>query len=64
MPFSDGPMLCMTLVNCRPTMPPPKILGCSPTSSAARSIPTESGGYEATNTMSALVALMARTIGV
>src|SRR2546427_6762843 len=50
-------MLVMTLVNCRPTMPPPKILGCRPTSCAARSMPTESGGYDATNTMSALVGL-------
>ena len=45
-------------------MPPPKSLGWSPTSCAARSMPTESGGYEATNTTSGLVALMARTIGV
>jgi hypothetical protein len=57
-------MLVITLVNISPTMPPPKSLGCSPTSRAARSMPTESGGYEATNTMSGLVALMARTIGV
>ena len=37
-------MLVMMLVNCSPTMPPPNILGCSPTSCAARSMPTESGG--------------------
>jgi hypothetical protein len=64
MPFSIGPMLVITLVNWSPTMPPPKILGCSPTSCAARSMPTESGGYEATNTTSGFVALIARTIGV
>ncbi len=37
-------MLVMMLVNIRPTIPPPKSLGWSPTSWAARSIPTESGG--------------------
>ena len=57
-------MLVMMLVNIRPTMPPPKILGWRPTSWAARSMPTESGGYEATNTTSGFVALIARTIGV
>src|SRR5438552_242719 len=40
-------MLVMTVVNCRPTMPPPKSFGCSETSWAARSMPTESGGYDA-----------------
>ena len=54
----------MTVVNCRPTIPPPKILGCSPTSCEARTMPTESGGYEATNTMSGFTALIARAIGV
>ena len=57
-------MLVITLVNIKPTMPPPTILGCRPTSWIARSMLTESGGYEATNRMSGLVALMARTIGV
>ena len=42
----------------------PKILGWRPTSCAARTMPTESGGYEATYTMSGFVALIARTIGV
>ena len=51
-------------VKCSPTMPPPNILGSSPTSCAARIMPVESGGYEATKTMSGLVALIARTIGV
>ena len=41
---SMGPMLVITVVNINPTMPPPRILGCSPTSCTARSIPTESGG--------------------
>ena len=57
-------MLVMTVVNCRPTMPPPKSFGCSETSWAARSMPTESGGYDATKRTSGLTALMARTIGV
>ena len=57
-------MLVMMVVNWSPTMPPPKSFGWSPTSCAARSIPTESGGYEATKTISGFVALMARTIGV
>jgi hypothetical protein len=40
----EPPMLAMTVVNCRPTIPPPSILGCSETSCEARSMPTESGG--------------------
>ena len=51
-------------VNCRPTMPPPKSFTESPTpiSFTARTIATESVGYEQTNTMSGLAARIARII--
>ena len=62
MPLSDEPSDSMIGVNCRPTMPPPKILTESPTpiSFTARTIATESFGYDITNTMSGLAARMAR----
>ena len=46
MPFSDEPRLVMIGVNCRPTMPPPKIFTESPTpiSFTARTMATESFG--------------------
>jgi hypothetical protein len=50
--------------NCRPTMPPPMIftVGPTPSSFTARTIATDSGGYEQMNTMSGLAARTARMI--
>jgi len=48
---------------CIPTMAPPKREVFNPISVAARTMPTESIGYEATRTMSGFVAATARTIG-
>ena len=64
MPFSIGPRLVCKLAYCRPTMPPPNSLVCRSSSLAARTIPAESGGYDATKTASGLVAWMALMIGV
>ena len=47
-----------------PTIAPPNSCVLRPTSVAARTIPTESGGYDASRTTSGLVARMARTTGV
>ena len=64
MPFSNGPSWVLIAVACKPTIPPPNIFAFSPTSLAARIMPTESGGYDATNTRSGLVAWILRTMGV
>ena len=54
----------MSEAYCMPTMAPPNSLVLRPVSVAARTMPTESGGYDASSTASGLVAWMARTIGV
>ena len=62
MPFNSEPSDSMIGVNCRPTMPPPNSFtsGPTPISFTARTIATESFGYEATNTRSGFAARMAR----
>jgi hypothetical protein len=63
MPLSLDFSLFLIAVACSPTMPPPIILGLSPSSLAERSMPTELSGYEQMKTRSGLVALIARMIG-
>ncbi len=50
-------------VDCKPTIAPPIAFGLNPSSFTARTMPTESGGYEQTTTRSGLAAAIARTIG-
>ena len=64
MPLSLDLSLFLIVVACSPTMPPPIILGLSPSSLAESSMPTELSGYEQIKTRSGLVPWIARMIGL